>query len=97
VLTSLFFGIFGLWPAVRHSAMARSRGLTTTRYWVAWIVSWIAGAVVLAAGLILTAVPSQDLWPNTKVVIGSVLLVVAITGIGIWDDLRAESIRAKAR
>jgi len=95
VLTSFFFGVFGLWPAIRHSAMARSRGWPTTRYWLAWILGWGAGAVLLAAVVIMTAVPSDDLWPNTKIVVGSVLLTAAITGIAIWDDLRVDGLRAK--
>jgi hypothetical protein len=95
-LTSFFFGLFGLWPAMRHAAMARRRGLSTSGYWMAWIISWAAGGVVTAAVVIMTAVSSHDLWPNTKVVIGSVLLIGAITGVVIWDDLRADGVRAKA-
>jgi hypothetical protein len=76
--------------------MARGRGLSTRGYWLAWIVSWAAGGVVFTAVVIMTAVPSHDLWPNTKVVIGAVLLIGAITGAGIWSDLRADGPYAKA-
>jgi hypothetical protein len=50
ILVTLFFGIIGLWPANRHSRMARERGFTTSGYWWAF---WLALLVPLAALAVL--------------------------------------------
>jgi hypothetical protein len=96
-LTSFFFGLVGLWPAIRHSALARRRGFSTGGYWMAWIVGWAAGSLSITAIVLLAAIPSGDLSPNTKVAIGSALLIVTIFGVAIWSDLRADSTRNGAR
>jgi hypothetical protein len=47
IVVTLFLGIFGLIPALRHSRMARDRGLTTAGYW------WSFGlCLVLPIGIV---------------------------------------------
>lgn len=50
VLVSLFFGLFGLIPAVRHSRMARERGYSERGYW--WAFGSIVGVEALASILL---------------------------------------------
>lgn len=92
-LVSFFFGLFGLWPAIRHSALARSRGFSTGGYWKAWIIGWTAGGLAGAAIVLLAVAPSADLASNTKVAIGSALLIGTVFGVAVWSDLRSDSTR----
>jgi len=48
---SLFFGLFGLIPAVRHSRMARERGYSERGYW------WAFGVVVGIEALVAVVLP----------------------------------------
>jgi hypothetical protein len=41
IVVTIFFGIFGLWPAIRHSRMARERGHTSSGYW------WWFGSIIV--------------------------------------------------
>jgi hypothetical protein len=56
LIVTIFFGIVGLWPALRHSRMARERGYTTGGYWwafwspiIASYVLWISLVYALIA------------------------------------------------
>ena len=53
VLVTLFFGIFGLIPAVRHSQMAKSRGYSQNGYW--WIFGGILGGQTVL-GILFTVI-----------------------------------------
>lgn len=67
ILVTIFFGVFGLIPAVRHSKMARERGYKGAKYWTAFGVS-LAGAFAIGILIILGlgAVLSTSLTtPNT--------------------------------
>lgn len=57
ILVSIFFGVFGLIPAIRHSRMARERGYTTSGYWWSFgLPMLIPTLIVVAAGLSLVFV-----------------------------------------
>lgn len=49
LITTIFFGLVGLWPAIRHSNMAHNRGLRSSRYWWAFSVPIAAYALLGAA------------------------------------------------
>ncbi len=55
VLVTLFFGIFGLIPAVRHSQMAKSRGYSQKGYW--WIFGGILGGQTVLGILFAVILP----------------------------------------
>jgi hypothetical protein len=51
ILITLFFGIFGLIPAARHSQMAKLRGYPKNGYW--GIFGGILGCQIVLAGLLI--------------------------------------------
>ncbi|MDA8399375.1 MAG: hypothetical protein M0008_04900 [Actinomycetota bacterium] len=51
VLISLFFGLFGLIPAIRHSRMARGRGFPERGYW------WAFGSILAGEVLVGVVLP----------------------------------------
>jgi len=53
VLVTLFFGIFGLIPAVLNSNRARAMGAPTSKYWAAF--GWIFGAYFVLLFIIMAA------------------------------------------
>lgn len=55
VLITLFLGIFGLIPAVRHSQMAKSRGYSQNGYW--WIFGGILGGQAVLGILFAVILP----------------------------------------
>ena len=55
IVTTIFFGLVGLWPATRHSRMARERGYSTGGYWVAFWVPIVA-PIVLTTAIVVAVV-----------------------------------------
>lgn len=61
ILVTLFFGIFGLIPAFRHSRMAKERALNTGGYW------WSFGlCLILPISLVLVVLISAVSMTNTS-------------------------------
>ena len=52
LIVSLLCGLVGLWPAIRHSHMAKQRGLPAGRYWWAFGVPLFASVVVSVAVIV---------------------------------------------
>jgi hypothetical protein len=50
IVVTLFFGLVGLWPAIRHSNMAKRRGYTVRGYW--WAFGVILG-IQIVVGILL--------------------------------------------
>jgi hypothetical protein len=70
LLVTIFFGLVGLWPAIRHGRMARDRGLSSGRYWWAFGIPVVGSllftvATAIAAGSATTAVVLPTVTPAT--------------------------------
>jgi hypothetical protein len=61
IVVSIFFGLVGLWPAIRHSRMARERGYSTGGYWWAFGVPVALAATLSVAFTVLTLRAADDL------------------------------------
>jgi hypothetical protein len=75
LIVSVLCGLVGLWPAIRHSRMAKERGRPTGRYWWAFgvpvFLSFAVGAAVLAMSISSRSTPSVSdpgpSFPSTSV------------------------------
>ena len=50
IVVTIFFGLVGLWPAVRHATMAKARGYSTRGYWVAFCASMLVPVAIIFVG-----------------------------------------------
>ena len=74
ILVSMFFGIFGLWPALRHKRMAEQRGYKGGSYIVAWAIPMLLlCALVLVVGFTIIersaatyVIPPQTVAPGAS-------------------------------
>jgi hypothetical protein len=53
ILVTLFFGLFGLIPAILHARMARERGYETSGYWISFVVTIVGAAVVVVGAAVV--------------------------------------------
>ena len=69
VLVTIFFGIFGLIPALRHSHMARERGYSTSGYWWAFWLPILIPTAVLVLVFVTLVVETHQI--NSAIAAGS--------------------------
>lgn len=73
VVFTIFFGVFGLFPAMRRAKRAEAVGDSPGRYWMAWgitfalgwVVSVVATLVLIAFGVIAVAAASDSATAGT--------------------------------